>query len=187
MVAVRRSPLRDLDALDAPEPATRVVGWGPARGDRRSPNLPGSQRDGDRPACGPNRGDQGQASGTVTGPVHGRIAVSPQKWELDRARSSVRADNVDGERVPTGSPTSRRCMFFLYRLLRNPSHPRLKWALATLLLALGVGLIVWGLLDHSPILAIRGAVELVIVGGFVIGVVRRNTQLRRGPGPSQLP
>lgn len=78
-------------------------------------------------------------------------------------------------------------MFFLYRLLRNPSHPRLKWALAALFLALGVGLIVWGLLDHNLIIVIRGVVELVIVGGFVIGVVRRNAQLRRGPGPSQLP
>lgn len=72
--------------------------------------------------------------------------------------------------------------FLLFRLIRNSGHPALKWGLLALLSALGVGLIVWGLLDHSTILAIRGVVELVIVGVVALRLARpRNTPLGGGP------
>jgi hypothetical protein len=76
-------------------------------------------------------------------------------------------------------------LLYLFRFLRDPSHSKLQWALAVLLVALGLALIVWGLVAHSPLLAVRGAVELVLVGGFVIGVVRRHRRLSGGNGPSQ--
>jgi hypothetical protein len=72
-------------------------------------------------------------------------------------------------------------LFFLFRVLRDPSHPNLKLGLAGLLLALGVALIIWGLVGHNPLIAIRGAVELVIVGGFVFGVLQRRRGLGGGP------
>jgi len=75
-------------------------------------------------------------------------------------------------------------LFFLFRFLRDPSHPKLKWGLAGLLLALGVGLIVWGLVGHNSLIAIRGAVELVIVVVFVFGVVQRHRRLGGGPRTS---
>lgn len=76
-------------------------------------------------------------------------------------------------------------MFYLFRFLRDGSHPKLQWGLAALLVAAGVALIAWGLVDHSPLIAVRGAVELVLVGGFVLGVVRRHRRLGGGAGPSQ--
>jgi uncharacterized membrane protein YdcZ (DUF606 family) len=76
-------------------------------------------------------------------------------------------------------------LIFLFRFLRDPSHSRLQWALAALLVGLGVALIIWGLVEHSPLIAIRGAVELVLVGGFVLGVVRRHRRLSGVDGPSQ--
>lgn len=76
-------------------------------------------------------------------------------------------------------------MIFLFKFLRDPSHSQLQWALAALLVGLGVALIIWGLVAHSPLIAIRGAVELVLVGGFVLGVVRRHRRLGRVDGPSQ--
>jgi hypothetical protein len=77
-------------------------------------------------------------------------------------------------------------LFFLFRLVRNSSHPALKWVIAALLVALGVALIGWGLLDHSSILAIRGVLELVIVAVFVLRVARPG-RLRGGGGPNRLP
>jgi hypothetical protein len=77
-------------------------------------------------------------------------------------------------------------MFFLYRLLRNSSHPALKWGLMALLFAVGVALIVWGLLAESSILAIRGVLELVIVGVIVLRVVRLG-RLRGGGGSTRDP
>jgi len=77
-------------------------------------------------------------------------------------------------------------LIFLFRFLRDPSQAKLQWALATLLLALGVALIIWGLVAHSPLIAIRGGVELVLVGGFVLGVVRRHRRLGGGAGPGRL-
>jgi len=75
-------------------------------------------------------------------------------------------------------------LFFLFRFLQDPSHAKLQWALAAVLVALGVALIIWGLLDRSPLIAIRGAVELVVVGGFVLGVVRRHRRLSGVDGPN---
>ncbi|MFZ0996401.1 MAG: hypothetical protein WAO09_10570 [Candidatus Dormiibacterota bacterium] len=75
-------------------------------------------------------------------------------------------------------------MLFLFRFLREPSHPELKWGLAGLLVALGVALIFWGLVGHDPLIALRGAAELVIVGGFVLGVVRRHRRLGGPPRTS---
>ena len=75
-------------------------------------------------------------------------------------------------------------LFFLFRFLRDPAHPQLKWGLAVLLLALGVGLIIWGLVGRNPLIAIRGAVELVIVGLFLFGVLQRRRRLSGGPGNS---
>lgn len=77
-------------------------------------------------------------------------------------------------------------MLFLSRLLRTSAHPALKWGVAGLLGALGVGLIIWGLLTHSPTLALRGVLELVIVGVIVLRVFgTRGT--RGGAGPLNPP
>lgn len=76
-------------------------------------------------------------------------------------------------------------LLYLFRFLRDPSHSTLQWTLAVVLVAFGVGLIVWGLVEHSPLLAVRGAVELLLVGGFVLGVVRRHRRLGGAGDPSQ--
>jgi hypothetical protein len=76
-------------------------------------------------------------------------------------------------------------LLFLFRFLRDPSHAKLQWALAALLVAFGLALIIWGLVDHNTLIAIRGASELVLVGGFVLGVVRRHRRLSGADGPSQ--
>lgn len=78
-------------------------------------------------------------------------------------------------------------LFYLFRFLRDPAHSTLQSILAGLLIAFGVALIVWGLVEHSPLLAIRGAVELLLVGGFVLGVVRRHRRLSGTGGRSQRP
>lgn len=69
-------------------------------------------------------------------------------------------------------------MFFLSRFLRNSSHPALRWGIAALLTAFGIALIVWGLVAHNTIIAIRGVLELLIVGYIVARVMRP----RRTPG-----
>ncbi|HEY6538176.1 MAG TPA: hypothetical protein VI138_03940 [Candidatus Dormibacteraeota bacterium] len=69
-------------------------------------------------------------------------------------------------------------MFLLSRLLRNP-NPRIRYGFAALLSAIGVGLIVWGVVGHDAVYAIRGVLELVIVA-VVLGMA-----WRRGRRPSQ--
>jgi len=69
-------------------------------------------------------------------------------------------------------------VFFFFRFLRNSTHPALRWGIAALLGALGIALIVWGLVDHNTIIAIRGVVELLIVGYLLVRVYRP----RRTPG-----
>jgi hypothetical protein len=76
-------------------------------------------------------------------------------------------------------------LLLLFRFLRDPSQAKLQWALAALLVALGVAMIIWGLAEHSPLMAVRGAAELVIVGGFVLGVVRRHRRLSGVDGANQ--
>ncbi len=76
-------------------------------------------------------------------------------------------------------------MFFLYRFLRSSSHPLVKWGFLTLLTALGVGLIVWGLLDHNTIILIRGVIELVIVAVIYFRVFRPSG-MRGGAGQDSL-
>lgn len=76
-------------------------------------------------------------------------------------------------------------MFLLFRLVRNSSHPALKWVICALLAAFGVALIVWGLLDHSTGIALRGVLELVIVG-VVILRVRSSRGPWGGGRPNQL-
>ena len=75
-------------------------------------------------------------------------------------------------------------MFFLSRLLRNSTHPALTWGVVALLAGAGVALIVWGLLDHSPIIAVRGLLELVIVGLVLVRVLGPRGN-RGGDDPSQ--
>jgi hypothetical protein len=53
-------------------------------------------------------------------------------------------------------------VFFVYRLIRGAT-PALRVGLCALLAAVGVALVIWGLVGHSPIIAIRGVIELVVV------------------------
>ncbi len=69
-------------------------------------------------------------------------------------------------------------MFFLGRLLMGNTNPTLRWGIAGALLALGVGLIIWGLLDKQPVIIFRGVIELVLVAVLVL---RFRSLARRRP------
>ena len=77
-------------------------------------------------------------------------------------------------------------MFLLYRFVRNSSHPALKWVICALLAALGVAFIAWGLLDHSAGIAVRGVLELVIVG-VILPRLRSSRSPWGGGRPNQGP
>ncbi|MGH7641884.1 MAG: hypothetical protein ACRENX_02530 [Candidatus Dormibacteria bacterium] len=49
-----------------------------------------------------------------------------------------------------------------------------RWGFAALLVAVGVGLIVWGLVGHDTYLTIRGVIELVIVAVVLSSIWRRH-------------
>jgi len=63
-------------------------------------------------------------------------------------------------------------MFFLFRRIGNSQPPQLMWGILGLLFALGIGLIIFGLIDHNTYLVVRGAIELVIVAVIGASVVR---------------
>lgn len=71
-------------------------------------------------------------------------------------------------------------MFFLFRMIRNSQHPQLMWSILGLLFALGIGLIIFGLVDHNTYLVIRGAIELVIVAVIGVSVVRSRRRSMAG-------
>jgi hypothetical protein len=77
-------------------------------------------------------------------------------------------------------------VFFLYRIIRS-SSPTVRWALCGLLLAIGVVLIVLGLAGHNTVLAIRGVIELVIVGVIAAALLRPGRAVRGGGDSTGLP
>jgi hypothetical protein len=77
-------------------------------------------------------------------------------------------------------------VFFLSRLLGSSAHPALKWGIAGLLTALGIGLLIWGLVEHNYIIAVRGVLELVIVG-YIFFRVRSLRARNQRNNPRNLP
>lgn len=75
-------------------------------------------------------------------------------------------------------------MFLMFRLFRNLS-PRAALWLIVAIVAVGVVLVVYGLVDHSTILAVRGALFLVVAA--VIGVRMWRRVRLRGSGTSSAP
>ncbi len=69
-------------------------------------------------------------------------------------------------------------MFFIGRLLRGAS-PRARLLILGVVLLLGFGLVAYGIVDHSVVLAIRGGVlSLLVLAG--VGMRRFRS---RTPGP----
>jgi hypothetical protein len=61
----------------------------------------------------------------------------------------------------------------MYRPLRN-ARLEVQLAVCSLLAAVGVGLIIWGLVGHISTLVIRGVIELVVVV-VLFALLRRPT------------
>ncbi|MGH7693217.1 MAG: hypothetical protein ACRENY_01650 [Candidatus Dormibacteria bacterium] len=69
-------------------------------------------------------------------------------------------------------------MFFLFRLFRRSTSAWVRWLLALVIVGGGIALLLYGIVGHSALLAVRGAILLALAVFIAFSVWRSRRPTR---------